>query len=77
MTNFTDGIGLLSGFRKLSVMFTIIALGSTFLVTGYISGGEYVKLLVGVGVAFMATNGLEHTMNAVKVWLKERGNGKS
>lgn len=48
------------GLRKWSIMMIIVSTGIAFRLAGYISGVEFVDLLKGIGVAFMASNAIEH-----------------
>jgi hypothetical protein len=48
------------GLRKWSIMVVIILIGIVFRVMGYVNGVEFVSLLKGIGVAFMASNAIEH-----------------
>jgi len=67
-----DVLQFINGFRKWTVMILLILLASVFRIFDYISGKEMVDLLRYVGVAFMATNGLEHMMKAVKTWVQKK-----
>ena len=51
---------LIQGLRKWSIMFLILVVGVIFRVTDYISGLEFVALIKGTAVAFMASNAVEH-----------------
>ena len=68
-------IQFINGFRKWSIMMTLITVGVVFRVAGYLSGGEMVDLLQATAVAFMATNGIEHMSKSVIEWVKNKGNG--
>jgi hypothetical protein len=48
------------GLRKWSIMVIIIIIGIVFRVLDYVNGVEFVSLLKGIGVAFMASNAIEH-----------------
>lgn len=48
------------GLRKWSIMMIIILIGIYFRIEDYINGVEFVSLLKGIGVAFMASNAIEH-----------------
>ena len=63
-------VSFLNGFRKFTVMLILIIIGVTFRLTGYLSGMEMVELLKNIGVAFMATNGIEHMAKSVIEWVK-------
>ena len=69
---FKQFIGLLNGYRKYSVMILFIVIGVVFRVTDLINGAEFVDLLKGTGIAFMAFNGIEHTSKAVIEWVKKK-----
>ena len=48
------------GLRKWSIMMIIIGIGILFRVYGLLNGVEFVSLIKGIGVAFMASNAIEH-----------------
>lgn len=59
-------IGIIKGLRKWSIMIIIIIIGVTFLINGMLNGVEFVALIKGIGVAFMASNAIERTIEAIK-----------
>lgn len=65
-------INFLNGFRKFTIMFLLIVIGVTFRITDFVSGQEFVDLLKGTAVAFMAGNGLEHMTKATIEWIKNK-----
>lgn len=65
-------INFLNGFRKFTVMFMLIVIGTIFLVTKHLNGAEFVELLKYTAIAYMGSNGLEHMTNAVKDFLKNK-----
>jgi len=67
-----DIIQFINGFRKWSIMATLITVGVTFRVLGFLTGQEMVELLRYTAVAFMAGNSLEHMSKAVIEWVKKK-----
>ena len=55
----------IKGLRKWSIMMIVIIVGIIFRVTALISGLEFVGLIKGVAVAFMASNAIEHVREAL------------
>lgn len=55
----------IKGLRKWTVMMVIIIVGIIFRVTSLITGLEFVGLIKGVAVAFMASNAVEHVKGIV------------
>lgn len=72
MSFFKDFINFINGFRKWSIMASLITIAVIFRITGYLSGAEMVDLLRYTGVAFMSANSVEHIGKAVTEWLKNR-----
>ena len=68
-------VGFLNGFRKWSIMFCILVIGSIFLIKKYISGAQYIDLIVPTALGFFAINGLEHFTDTVKNWLNLKSDG--
>lgn len=64
-----DVISFLNGFRKWSVTVMMIVIGTTLLVKTYLTGDQYVKLMLGIVTVFLGVNGLEHCMSTVNKWL--------
>ena len=64
--------GLLNGFRKLSIMATLVIVAIVFRVLDYINGAEFVDLLKGTAIAFFSMNGIEHLTKTVKEWVKNK-----
>lgn len=58
-------ISIIKGLRKWSIMMIIIIIGVIFLAKGILTGVEFVALIKGVGVAFMASNAVERTIEGV------------
>lgn len=48
------------GLRKWSIMLILIIISTTLRVNGLLTGIEMVSLLKDIGVAFMASNAIEH-----------------
>ena len=69
---FKKAIGLLNGFRKYSVQVLILMIGTYFRVAGYLTGQEFVDLIVPISVAFMTMNGLEWAGKTVMKWVDEK-----
>ena len=65
-------INFLNGFRKMSVMFLVICVASTFRVLGYIAGQEFVDIITPVAVAFMSVNGIEHMTKTISAWMQKK-----
>lgn len=76
MSIIQDTISVISGFRKWSIMMTLIILAAVFRYTDLLNGAEMVDLLKHVAIAFMATNGIEHTTKAIGEWVKSKYNEK-
>lgn len=62
----------LSGARKFLVMVTLIVIGVAFLISGHISGREFVDLLSGTTIAFFSANGVEHLTSMVKEYIGKK-----
>lgn len=50
----------IKGLRKWSIMVLVITIGVVFRVLELLNGIEFVALIKGVAVAFMASNAIEH-----------------
>ena len=59
------------GLRKWSVMVIVIAVAVVFRVMNYVNGVEFVDLIKGIAVAFMASNAIEHVKYFFKGKKKE------
>ena len=64
-------VKIITGLRKWSIMMVIIIIGVLFLASGFLTGVEFVALIKGVGVAFMASNAVERTVESVVKSKKE------
>ena len=53
------------GMRKWSIMLLILVVGIIFRITELLTGVEFVALIKGVGVAFMASNAVEHAKDMI------------
>lgn len=62
----------IQGLRKWSVMVLIIAISVIFRLIGMINGVEFVALLKGVGVAFMASNAVESIKDTIKARFEQK-----
>lgn len=65
-----DFIGFLNGFRKWTIMASVLVIGSVFLIKKYLTGAEFVSLIVPCTIAFFGINGIEHMTSTIKDWLK-------
>ena len=69
---FKNFIGLLNGYRKFTIYLLLIIVSIVFRLTNFINGAEFVDLLKGTGIAFFATNGVEHMAKTVQEWVKKK-----
>ncbi len=69
----TDALNFIHGFRKWLIVATILLVSVSFLISGHISGAEFVDLHKVVIPSFMAANLLEHGKQALMEWLKAKG----
>ena len=53
-------------------MTLLIVLAVVFRLTDHINGAELVDLLKGVGIAFMASNSVEHMGKTIVEWVKKK-----
>lgn len=58
-------ISRIRGIRKWSVMVIIIVIGVGFRICDLLTGVEFVALIKGVAVAFMASNAIERAKDAI------------
>lgn len=58
-------MSVIKGLRKWSIMFIIIIIGITFRINEMLNGTEFVSLIKGVSIAFMSSNAIEHTKEAI------------
>lgn len=74
-----DIINFLNGFRKLTFAMTTLIVGVSLLLSGFLTGREFVGLISPMAVAFMGANSLEHMTKAVIVWInkKNKSNNES
>lgn len=72
MNKLKNLVALLNGFRKFSVMMTLVMVAIIFRVYEFISGSEFVDLLKNTAVAYMSFNGLEHMTKTVSEWIKNK-----
>lgn len=61
-----DFFNLVFGFRKLLAWLGIFIVGIIFRLHGEIDGAQFVDLLKGTFLGFVAANGFEHVMSTVK-----------
>ena len=57
---------LFMGFRKFITIVIVIATAITFRLLNYVNGSEFVDLLKGCVIAYMATNIGSHLVSAIK-----------
>lgn len=62
----------LNGFRKLFICTFIVILATIFLVSGHIDGAMYTKIMTVTPPAYFAGNVGEHTVDAIKEFIKEK-----
>lgn len=60
------------GFRKFMIMISLIVSGIYYLHTGKLSGREFVDLVQGTAMAFMAANSVETMGGVISDWLKKK-----
>ena len=65
-------IGLLNGFRKFTIILLVLITGIVFRSIDFVNGAEFVDLLKGSVVAYMAFNGVEHLTKTVTEWVKKK-----
>ena len=65
-------VNFLNGFRKFTVMILLMLVGVVFLISGHLSGSEFVKLLSSTAVAFMSANVVEHISTTVTTWVQTK-----
>lgn len=68
-----EWLDAIQGFRKLIVMLMLIVVGVVFRLENLISGSDFVNLLQGTAVAFMASNAVEHVGSTIKEWINSKG----
>lgn len=74
MSFFTDTLQFLNGFRKFSVIVLLLITAVIFRITEQINGAEFVDLMKGTVVAYMAFNGIEHMSKSVIEFVKGKIN---
>jgi hypothetical protein len=67
-------LDFLQGFRKFIVMLLLIVVGIVFRLENLISGTDFVTLLQGTAIAFMASNAVENIGSTVKAWIANKTN---
>lgn len=65
-------LSFLNGFRKFSFMILLLTVAIIFRVLEYINGAEFVDLMKGTTIGFLATNGIEHTTKVIREWLAKK-----
>jgi hypothetical protein len=65
-------LDVIQGFRKFIVMLLLITIGVAFRLGNVISGSDFVNLLQGTTVAFMASNAVENIGSTVKAWISSK-----
>lgn len=61
-----EWINIIFGFRKFMAWIALFMVGIVFRVKGLIAGAEFVDLIKGTFLGFVAANGVEHIMTNVK-----------
>lgn len=61
-----EWINIIFGFRKFMAWLALFLVGIIFRVKGLIAGAEFVDLIKGTFLGFVAANGVEHIMTNVK-----------
>ncbi len=61
-----EWINIIFGFRKFMAWLALFLVGIVFRVKGLIAGAEFVDLIKGTFLGFVAANGVEHIMTTVK-----------
>lgn len=72
MSAMREFIGLLNGFRKFTIMLLVIVVGIIFRLIDFVNGEEFVNLVQGTVIAYMAGNGIEHMTQTIKEWVKNK-----
>lgn len=65
-------LNFLNGFRKLTICVLTLALATTFLVTGHITGEIYGNVLTITVPAYFAGNIGEHMIDVAKTWIDNK-----
>lgn len=61
-----EWINIIFGFRKFIAWVALFLVGIVFRIKGLIAGAEFVDLVKGTFMGFVAANGVEHIMTNVK-----------
>jgi hypothetical protein len=61
-----EWINIIFGFRKFIAWLALFLVGIVFRVKGLIAGAEFVDLIKGTFMGFVAANGVEHIMTNIK-----------
>lgn len=61
-----EWINIIFGFRKFLAWLALFLVGIIFRVKGLIAGSEFVDLIKGTFMGFVAANGVEHIMTNIK-----------
>lgn len=67
-----DFLNIFTGLRKTIVMLLTMAVGTTLIVKGYLSGNNYVDLMKTVIIGFFGANSVEHFSSMVKSHLDSK-----
>jgi hypothetical protein len=65
-----EWLDAIQGFRKMIIMLLLVIVGVVFRIENLITGTDFVNLLQGTTVAFMASNSVEHIGSTIKEWIK-------
>lgn len=66
-------LDVIQGFRKFIIMLLLIVIGIVFRLENLLTGTDFVNLLQGTAVAFMASNAVEHIGSTIKEWMSNQG----
>ncbi len=72
MTLFKKLVGLLNGFRKLTICFLVVFVSTSLLIAGYITDGIFGNIMTIVVPSYFAGNVGEHLTNNVSEWFKDK-----
>lgn len=69
LAEFLDAI---MGFRKFIAFLLLLAISIMFRSVNFINGSEFVDLMKNIGIAFFATNGVEHFTSMAKDYIASK-----
>jgi hypothetical protein len=65
-------ISVISGLRKFTIMFVVLAVASGFRIAELLSGTEFIDLVKVTVVSYMSTNAAEHLTTTLKDWVQSK-----